>query len=145
MSLFCGKRICLTEELCGWGGMTGTSTVTYCWGRRVLAKLAQVLPGSSGRPSATPGDHLLHRPGPGSLSSTGVSLSNSVSVCHCLTSLHCHSHACGKTVQPQEWMPQSGLSQVLVGSDPALSPVTGLHHWACLQLAPPALHLHAPA
>ena len=42
-------------------------------GRRVLAKLAQVLPGSSGRPSATPEDHLLRRPGPGSLSSTSSS------------------------------------------------------------------------
>ena len=37
------------------------------------------------------------------------------------------------------------LSQVLVGSDPALFPVTGLHHWARLKLAPPALHLHAPS
>lgn len=37
-----------------------------------------------------------------------------------------------------------GPLELLMGLDAALSPSTGLHHWAHLQLAPPAMHEPAP-
>lgn len=65
-----------------------------------------------------------------------------------LNSWHAPSQVC---VCPHAWedsaptkvVPQATASQLLEGPPWALSPISGLHHWAHLQLAPPAVHLPA--
>lgn len=47
-----------------------------------------------------------------------------------------------ETLQPQECTLSARAPQLLVGPALALSPVTGLHCWDCLQLVPPAVPLH---
>lgn len=47
------------------------------------------------------------------------------------------ARSCNQHQQPE-------LPQLFVGTDSVLSLVTGMHHWAHLQLTQPSVHLHAP-
>lgn len=59
-----------------------------------------------------------------------------------VTGLHCHAHAWSETLQPHKCMSSAKATYLLVSPDSALSPVTGLPHWAHLKLAATAVHLY---
>ena len=58
------------------------------------------------------------------------------------TGLLCHAHVLGRRCRHRNAHQLPGPPQMLVGLVLALFPVTGLHCWACLQPATPAVYLY---
>ena len=59
-----------------------------------------------------------------------------------IASLHCYVCTCGENLQPRKCTLTAKAPTAAVGPDPALSPVTGLHHGVHLPLAPSAVHVY---